>query len=329
MAAGQHLTIIKALLPHTIFKVIFEIGNLGVPIFFVLSGYVMALTANSNEFNAINSVKFIARRLARLVPPYYFAIIFALFFLFIKSKVLGVNLAFPSALALLQHALFLQDFFMLPHINDVFWTLCIEVQFYLMFALLVFFADRVELKYNIKNARSIIFFIIASLSILWPINLITSSLWQGGFIGFWYSFIAGTIACWGWQKKGFLLKFAVVYSVAIFFIGIFYQNNFAITSGLIASFLLLASQLNTMGTWLNWRWLQWIGITSYSLYLLHNPITGASFNLINKFLDPNNITNEIIGLLIALSCCFIGAYIAFLLIEKPSIKLSHRFRFAK
>jgi peptidoglycan/LPS O-acetylase OafA/YrhL len=32
-------------------------------------------------------------------------------------------------------------------------------------------------------------------------------------------------------------------------------------------------------TGLNWRWLQFLGLISYSLYLIHNLVTGAAFRI--------------------------------------------------
>ena len=46
-----------------------------------------------------------------------------------------------------------------------------------------------------------------------------------------------------------------------------------------AGLLYLASRLGTLTTWLNFRWLLFLGSISYSLYLIHNPITGAFYRV--------------------------------------------------
>ena len=110
LAEGHHIETLKTMLPNIAYNVFFGWGHLGVAIFFVLSGFVMALTAHKVKFDAENAFKFIARRLTRLAPPYYFAICVTLLFIFIKSKALHLSYAAPSLIALLQHAVFTQDF---------------------------------------------------------------------------------------------------------------------------------------------------------------------------------------------------------------------------
>ena len=44
----------------------------------------------------------------------------------------------PDARVLAAHLLYLQDILELPQINTVYWTLCMEIQFYLIFCLLMF-----------------------------------------------------------------------------------------------------------------------------------------------------------------------------------------------
>ena len=129
LSEGQHIDHIKNALPSHIFNVVFGYGHLGVAIFFVLSGFVMALTAHKVKFNYTIATKFILRRLTRLAPPYYFAIAFALIFIFIKSKALHIDHQATSISSIVQHIFFVQGYFQTKQINTVFWTLCIEVHF--------------------------------------------------------------------------------------------------------------------------------------------------------------------------------------------------------
>ena len=140
MSEGKHIEALHAAVPTVIYRVVFSMGDLGVPVFFVLSGYVMALTTAHLSFDASVGVRFVARRLIRLMPAYYFAIALVLAFSVIKYKVLGegaIDLSFQKIAA---HAVLAQGFFDIKNIDPVFWTLCIEIQFYVCFA--VFFVDQ-------------------------------------------------------------------------------------------------------------------------------------------------------------------------------------------
>jgi len=328
IAEGHHIESIKAAIPSYLFTPIFEYGHLGVAIFFVLSGFVMGLTACNVIFDRKNALKFISRRLLRLAPPYYFAIVVALLFLFIKSKATGATYSPPDLNTLLNHLVFTQSLFNIPHINIVFWTLCIEVQFYVAFALILWICDTFKHFYNQPYIRLLIMASISMLALLWPLRIIQSSIWQGGFLGFWYSFLAGVIVCWATLEKKMFLKFTVFFCISLLIIGLLYSDSFAIAASVTASTLLFAGLKNQMKNWLNWSWIQWLGIVSYSLYLLHNPITGATAN-ITKRIVPAGIWSDIAIMITTIFACLITAKISYIMIELPSIRLSHLIKLKK
>lgn len=323
MAEGHHIDKIKSVLPNFLYTPIFAWGDLGVAVFFVLSGFVMALTAYKVKFNWKNSALFITRRLIRIVPPYYFAIAVALFLIFIKATALHLEYIPPSVIDFISHLFFLQGLLDTPLFNTVFWTLYIEIQFYIIFAGLLWISDSLQVNFNLPRARILVILLACGIALLWPLNIVSTTFWGGSFVQHWYSFLAGVIVCWGWLDKSALLKQAVFYCLLIFVAGIFYKSGFMLAVALTAGGLLFASSRNMLSFWLSWPWLQFLALISYSLYLLHNPITGASFNITDK-LFHNSLISEIIGLNVSLAVCVAISYISFLLIESPSIKWSHK-----
>ena len=75
---GGHIEHLKSALPDFITVAVFDWGHLGVAVFFVLSGFVMAHTVRKYDFTPAFGTRFMLRRLARLTPPYYASIIFVL-----------------------------------------------------------------------------------------------------------------------------------------------------------------------------------------------------------------------------------------------------------
>jgi peptidoglycan/LPS O-acetylase OafA/YrhL len=75
---------------------------------------------------------------------------------------------------------------------------------------------------------------------------------------------------------------------------------------------------------LNWRWLQFLGTISYSLYLIHNPITGAAFRA-GFLLTGRNIYTEAFWWLVSLAACIGAATLFWLFIERPSARLAKKF----
>jgi peptidoglycan/LPS O-acetylase OafA/YrhL len=117
-------------------------GFVGVHMFFVLSGYLLfrpyaaAMLAGRRLPDTFN---FYLRRLIRIVPPYLVSL---LLFVILRFS-LGTKP--PSAWNITAHALFIFNYF--PKldffsINGVYWSLAIEIQFYLMLPLVCLISAR-------------------------------------------------------------------------------------------------------------------------------------------------------------------------------------------
>jgi len=322
MSEGKHIENFKTLLPEWVFAIVFDAGHLGVAVFFVLSGFVMALIVQQATVNRTYARQFLVRRMIRLTPPYFFAIFITLILAFVKAKALALAYIFPGFSAIFAHIFYVQELFSIPHFNIIFWTLCIEVQFYIAFILIFLTADTFNARFSIFNARIVLVGLASMIALLWPLGIISTSVWSGGFLGFWFSFLVGVLVCWGMLMEGSYRLFAILFCLVLFVIG--WQTDTEMTkavslTGLIMSF---AEKLGQMNKWLCWRWIQWLAMISYSLYLLHNPITGLAFRIVHLFFLPG-LTADIVGMFATLVTCLIGSYITYYLIERPSIRWSH------
>ena len=84
LSEGKQLEHIKPLLPQSLYAAVFDAGHLGGGIFFVLSGFVMAMTVQQAKVNGVYAAHFLLRRMVRLTPPYYFAIAVTLVMVLLK-----------------------------------------------------------------------------------------------------------------------------------------------------------------------------------------------------------------------------------------------------
>src|SRR5262249_55839896 len=120
------------------------VGHAGVDIFFVISGFVMAVTAGRANYPA---GVFLQRRIIRIVPLYWAATFFTAGLLLIAPGL------FRDNVVTLKH--FLLSLFFIPHVSPdsahdlsplikIGWTLNFEMFFYVVFAALAKF--RLEAK---------------------------------------------------------------------------------------------------------------------------------------------------------------------------------------
>jgi len=114
-----------------------SIGWIGVEVFFVVSGFIIPYAMHRGRYECPRMLlRFIARRLVRLDPPYLLASFMAAVLWIAASHALGYggDPAPVSWAASLAHIGYLNGILGLPWYNGVCWTLGIEFQFYLFAA---------------------------------------------------------------------------------------------------------------------------------------------------------------------------------------------------
>ncbi|MBD2014147.1 acyltransferase [Microcoleus sp. FACHB-53] len=102
----------------------FPLGHQGVELFFLISGFVMLLTLERTK----TSLDFMVGRFSRLYPPYWAAIILTFTVVKITQLPIKPSVSFGEALFNLT---MLQGFFKIPHVDGVYWTLTVELCFYI------------------------------------------------------------------------------------------------------------------------------------------------------------------------------------------------------
>jgi peptidoglycan/LPS O-acetylase OafA/YrhL len=103
-----------------------KFGYLGVPLFFMISGYVIALSANNRT-----AFQFAASRFVRLYPALWASVIFTvLIMLFLTDKKYSMG-------QILANFTLLNEYLGYEDIDSVYWTLKAELKFYACISLLL------------------------------------------------------------------------------------------------------------------------------------------------------------------------------------------------
>ena len=107
---------------------VFENGHYGVNLFFIISGFVIFMTLNRTRRPA----DFVVSRFSRLFPAYWTAIVVT----FVVTHWLGLPGKMVDWTVLLANFGMLHNIFRVPHVDGVYWTLEVELLFYVgMFSL--------------------------------------------------------------------------------------------------------------------------------------------------------------------------------------------------
>ncbi|NJM21654.1 MAG: acyltransferase [Richelia sp. RM2_1_2] len=325
--ATRRLVELSKIIPDWLENVLFKWGSLGVAIFFVLSGFVIAHSLRTATINPSYVGRFSLRRLIRLSPPYYVAILLALVFALLSSVVQNeafapMNQAFSTG-RLVAHLFYVHEFFGFKSFDNIYWTLNLEIQFYLVFCTLLGLAQWLD-KLNSKEwGKAIVFVPTAILAVTYPLGIFTDNgLGAVLFFPLYYGFLLGIFAYWCWQGNLKSIYF-YLYAAVILAGGIINSSLFAITCVIVSTLLLEVGKANRMQDLLNWQPLQFLGRISYSLYLTHNIVVGSVLFLVFKFLKANLFT-ELICLVVAVVVSLVFAAIIYELAEKPSIKMSRK-----
>ncbi len=313
--AGQRLTKLEALLPDWTAWVV-HMGYLGVTVFFVLSGFVIAHLLQRQSAEASSVAWFMLRRLVRLGPPYWASLV---------VTIVIMRAGIPSFAVLLAHVLYLQDLLRLTPLSPIYWTLPLEIQFYLMFAVLLAIAHRLRSDSTDRRSLLIIFTAAALLAAAFPLGLIyEATLPAGLFLPRWYTFLLGAFAWWALDRTIPRAAF-YLYAAALMAGAVYMGDGDAVVAVLTSVLLLVAGRSGNLGDWLNWRPLQFLGHTSYSLYLVHLAAIRVTLAVLHR-LTPDTAAWELVWLLVALVSTGIAAWIFWRLIEGPCISLSRTLR---
>jgi peptidoglycan/LPS O-acetylase OafA/YrhL len=278
-------------------------GYLGVDLFFMISGFVILMSVWGR-----GPGEFAVSRIVRLMPAYWFSVLLggAIFVLFGLGNGRPGNVI--ANLTMLQAGLGVRN------VDPVYWTLWIELHFYVLIAVLA----AVGLTY-----RSCVVFMASWLFLGLYADEADNKLLQGLFLPTWNCyFIAGmalfliykfgpNLLLWGFVAVGWLmaLRFGIWRAGDIFREG---EDGVAVVliTGIFAVMILVATG--------RLRWLRWSGLTvlgglTYPLYLTHQQI---SFPVLDA-LYPG-VMNRWAALAVVTVAALLLAYVLYRFVERPA-----------
>lgn len=320
---------LQQLLPDVV-NTAFSHGYLGVPVFFVISGFVIATSVGNALVDKSYAENFILRRGIRLTPVYWASIVFSFVLLALQNEFLNTTTPFPTNWGLVAHLFYLQDLFAVePQISVVYWTLCVEIQLYVFYILSVWIAQRTGRLFEQSPIviHSAIIIAVGIYSIALDQSLLSIPV-KGLFVTYWHYFLIGILL--SHISRGIPQSCAVcivwftVEIVSQIFIGI---REFTI-AGLVFSFILFCYwRYNAIKFFFKGAVLQYLGAISYTLYLVH-PEIGWKVISLGKYFFNHTLTPGMAGVLFAfgVAASIVTAHVFHVCIEKPSLILNSKLK---
>jgi peptidoglycan/LPS O-acetylase OafA/YrhL len=314
--------------PHLV-NAAFNAGYLGVDAFFVLSGFVISLSVAHGDWTPRYLLRFLARRSVRLDPSYWVAIVVELSLGWIGMRFLGDQYPLPSVGGLMAHLVYVQDLLGVGQLSAVFWTLCFEVQFYLLLVGMLVFTTMLERRTGVSRRGVLAATLLALVvySLLMRAGLAPTPL-KGLMLERSYQFGLGIIA-WLYASGRLAPRVALPLLggivVARAAAGSVLEALVIGSTTLVCFQAVRSARLNR---WADVRPLQFLGRISYSLYLFHGVVLGrgATVWLMLVAGTPHLQMLALLGLILLLAGSVIFAFVMYRLIEVPTLQLSRRIR---
>jgi peptidoglycan/LPS O-acetylase OafA/YrhL len=288
-----------------------SLGWLGVNLFFLISGFVICMSAWGRPLSA-----FFASRVVRLYPAYWFAIVLTTAFVAVFPHLHGRR----SGLQVLANLTMLQSPLGVPDVDPVYWTLWVELHFYLLFAVVVW--------------RGVTYRRVVAFCLLWTVASVVATAARLPLV----DLLVGP-AYSGWFVAGIVLYLIYRHRPTLLLWGIL-GVSWVLTELRLTG--LLATQSAKVGRDLGWwvptlanlacfalvtvvalgwtdrlrhRWLTVAGSLTYPLYLIHLEIGWTTIRLLDGRVPPWPLLSGLIAAMLVL------AWLVHRFVERPVARL--------
>ena len=301
----------------------FKLGTTGVDLFFMISGFVIFMSLS----NIKNSISFVINRVSRLYPTYWASISITFLFIFIQSLIINEAFGAYNIKQYFGNMTMFQFYLKIPDIDGPYWTMIIEMLFYL--GMLFLFHFKLLKHINIIGV-SLTILIVLMANFGFHIPLIKTIIYWIPLFQFIPLFFAGIIFYKIYTDKSKQLsKYSIVVLCLISQILLFkfsglskeFINHTEYAAMLIIFFGLFTLFVNNKLNLIASKGTLFLGKISFALYLIHQYL---SIGIIIPYLTINLSLNFWIAALVTMPIVIGLAALITFYIEIPMSRLMKR-----
>jgi peptidoglycan/LPS O-acetylase OafA/YrhL len=292
-------------MPYPLLAPFAKYGYLGAPLFFIISGFVILMSAEGGSLRS-----FAVSRFVRLYPAFWACCTMT----FAAIIAIGTPRFEATVGEYLVNMTMLSGFFGVPSIDGAYWSLFVEMKFYVLVGVVLLIGRihqvqplliawlALSVALEIHPSRILRYFLIVDYSAYFIAGATYFLMWSRGVSP---TRICIVLVCWGlamFQAVNFLPGFEKQYSTGM---------SAYVTCGIVTVFFLsmVLVSLRLTGVLGRQRWLL-AGALTYPLYLLHENIGFMVFNLAYPAVNPHVLLWGTVAAVLA------AAYAVHMLVEK-------------
>ncbi len=317
-------TVLEASLRRHVPSIIQEVvswGAYGVEVFFVISGFVITYSLRNVPITFSALGRFALRRQLRLDPPYWTVLALALVLSCIEIHFLPHSSdVLPNVSEVVANVVYLQEILQIKAIVHVAWTLCLEVQFYLIMIAVVVIGGWLGIAFR-ADRRPFAAVLTAILGVLSLLVYDERSPW---FLSFWCHFAAGALAFWAMENGS--ARWVAFSYFGIFLLFCIQDGVPRMMAGLVSALIVLGlSRGDRLKSWsLGWG-VQYFGRISYSLYLVHFSVLEFIMRGAYKVTGENQWA-AVFWVILAFGISVVVAHLLYVTVERWGMSLSSQFK---
>lgn len=299
-----------------------------VQVFFIISGYVLARTMSPRVWTPRQAGWFVVRRYVRLGLPYLAAIGLSVAACslargWLPELVTGQQPTLPQLVA---HLFFLQDILGYPSLSAGLWFVCIEFQLGLVYVALLWLRDAVSGRRDAGATPDsrVVYLFGGSLAIASLFYFNRDPGYNAWAVYFFGQFFLGVMVYHGLQSARGARLLGGYLALVVAALAVDWRARLA-TSLVSGVLVFVAGKAGWLDRWPRSRVVAHLGLTSYSLFLIHFAVI-VVVSTVTVRLEATNFQAAVASSVASYLVSLAAAEAFYFAVEAPTARISRRIR---